>query len=193
MNSGDLHSITGLGWIALVHDKNDSLATQLFQFVHTKTLLPDPLFKLYQAAQLSKDSVLEASVAGTFAAAAADSMYGNMYSKYLIEVYTGVLHEPAKAETLAAAELNNRSTPQTNAWYAWALFSNGKKQAAQKVYEQFVSGKPLEGLELYWMGKMMQGIGKGYNAQQFFKAAGKNHYDLSPAMAADLEKIKGAY
>jgi hypothetical protein len=31
-------------------------------------------------------------------------------------------------------------------------------------------------------------LGKGYNAQQFFKAAYKNHYDLSPAMAGDLEK-----
>jgi hypothetical protein len=73
------------------------------------------------------------------------------------------------------------------------LFSNNKKEEAYKVYEQSVSGKPLEGLELYWMGKMMQGLGKGYNTQQFFKAAWKNHYDLSPAMAEDLEKNKGNY
>ena len=26
INSADFHSLTGLGWIALVHDKNDSLA-----------------------------------------------------------------------------------------------------------------------------------------------------------------------
>jgi hypothetical protein len=187
MNSGDFHSITGLGWIALVHDRNDSLAQQLFEFVRSKNKLPDPIFKLYQVAQQKKDSVLQARYAGDFAREASNVAYGNMYNKYLIELYTGILHNPGKAEALAAAELNNRSTPQTNAWYAWALFSNNKKDAACKVYQQSVSGKPLEGLELYWMGKLMQGLGKAYNAQQFFNAAYKNHYDLSPAMAADLE------
>jgi hypothetical protein len=33
----------------------------------------------------------------------------------------------------------------------------------------------------------MKGLGKGYNAQQFFKAAEKNKYDLSPSMMKDLE------
>jgi len=56
------------------------------------------------------------------------------------------------------------------------------------MYEKFVSGKPLEGLELYWMGKIMQGLNKGYNANEFFKAAEKNKYDLSPAKIKDLEK-----
>lgn len=193
MNSADYHSITGLGWIALVHDHNDSLARQLFELVHSKNKLPDPLFKLYQLAQAKGDSVQETASARLFAQYAADTVYGNMYNKYLIEVYTGILHEPAKAEALAAGELSNRSTPQTNAWYAWALCCNQKKDQAYKVYEQAVSGKPLEGLELYWMGKLMQAWGKGYNAQAFFKAAYKNKYDLSPAMAADLEKSNSSY
>jgi hypothetical protein len=38
------------------------------------------------------------------------------------------------------------------------------------------------------MGKMMKGLGKGYTAQQFFKAAEKNKYDLSPEMGKDLEE-----
>jgi Tetratricopeptide repeat len=188
MNSADFHSITGLGWIALVQDKNDSLAEQIFQFVHTKNKLPDPLFKLYQMAQQREDSILETEYANEFAAQATDTVYGNMYNKYLIEIYTGILHNPAKAEAISKNELSNRSTAQTNAWYAWSLFANNKKEEAYKIYEQSVSGKPLEGLELYWMGKLMQGLGKGYNAKEFFKAADKNYYDLSPAMQTDLKK-----
>ena len=188
MNSADFHSIIGIGWITLVHDRNDSLAQQIFEFVHTKNKLPDPLFKLYQMSQVRGDSMVETQYANAFAAKATDTIYGNMYNKYLIEIYTGILHNAARAEVIAANELKNRSTPQTNAWYVWTLFANNKKDQAYKVYEQAVSGKPLEGLELYWMGKMMQGLGKGYNAQEFFKAANKNRYDLSPAMAADLKK-----
>ena len=113
--------------------------------------------------------------------------YGNMYNKYLIELYTGILNEPAKAVVLAERELQNRITPQTYAWYAWALLADHKSDEAYKIYQQHVSGKPLEGLELYWMGKLMQELNKGYNANQFFKAALKNEYDLSPVYIRDLK------
>ena len=64
---------------------------------------------------------------------------------------------------------------------------NNKKDEAYKVFEQYVSGRPLEGLELYYMGKMMRGLDKGYDANAFFQAAEKNKYDLSPDMEKDLE------
>ena len=187
LNSVDFHSIMGLGWIALVHDKNDTLAQRIYQFVQTKNKLPDPLFKLYQMAQQRGDKALEKDYASQFVKAATDTVYGQMYNKYVIEIYTGILNQPAKAEYLAQNELHNRSTPQTYAWYAYTLFVNGKKDEAYKVFEQHVSGEPLEGLELYYMGKMMKGLGKGYNAQEFFKAAGKNLYDLSPDMQKDVQ------
>jgi hypothetical protein len=118
-------------------------------------------------------------------------MYGNMYNKYLIELYTGILKEPAKAELIAAKELTNRSTPQTYAWYVWSLFCNNKKDDAYINFEKYVSEKPLEGLELYYMGKMMLGLNKGYNAKGFFRAAYQNKYDLSPGKVKDLEKNLG--
>jgi hypothetical protein len=111
-----------------------------------------------------------------------------MYNKYMIELYTGILNNPSRAEEISKGELENRATAQTYAWYAWSLFCNNKKKEAYEQYEKNVSGRPLEGLELYWMGKMMKGMNKGYNAQAFFKAAYINKYDLSPAILQDLEK-----
>jgi tetratricopeptide (TPR) repeat protein len=186
LNSVDFHSIMGLGWIALVHDKNDTLAERIFKFVQSKNKLPDALFKLYQMAQGRGDKALEKKYAEDFVAKSTDTVYGKMYNKYVIEIFTGVLNEPAKAEELAKNELNNRATPQTYAWYAYTLFKNNKKDEAYKVFEQHVSGQPLEGLELYYMGKLMKGLDKGYDANEFFKAADKNKYDLSPDMAKDL-------
>jgi len=37
LNAADLHSIMGLGWIALMHDRNDTLAEKIFRFVQGKT------------------------------------------------------------------------------------------------------------------------------------------------------------
>ena len=188
INAADLHSIMGIGWIALVNDKNDSLAERIFSFVHTRTQSPEPVFKLEQAADLRPDSVLQKKYADEFVMLATDSSYGSMYNKYLLQLYTGILNEPAKALNLAKNELENRATPQTYAWYVWSLLANNKKDTAYAVYQQYVSGKPLEGLELYWMGKLMQSMNKGYNAQQYFREAIKNRYDLSPGIVRDLDK-----
>lgn len=185
-NGSDFHSLMGLGWIALVHDGNDSLADKIFSFVRGRLKSPDPLLKLSQACEAS-DTAASKKYALEFAEQAGSPVYGNMYNKYLIQLYTSVLNEPAKALTIAEKEMSNRTTPQTGAWLAWCLFVNNKKEEAYKAYQQFVSGRPLEGLELYWMGKMMKGLEKGYNAQQFFKAAENNKYDLSPLMRKDLE------
>ena len=187
----DLHSIMGLGWIALVHDHNDSLAEKIFRFVSSKTKLPDPLFKLAEIPKKGADSNLQLSAAKDFEQKATSVKYGRMYNKYLIQLYTGILHDPARAEAIAKDELTNRATPQTYAWYAWALFSNNKKDEAYKVFELHVSGQPLEGLELYYMGKLMMGLNKGYNAQEFFKAAYKTRYDLGPAIEEDLARQPG--
>lgn len=188
INGADFHCLTGLGWIALVHDKNDSLAKRIFAFVRTKNKLPDPLFKLVQTAQMRGDRLEEKEWARAFESEATKPVYGNMYNKYMIELYTGILNDPVRAEQISKHELENRATAQTHAWYAWSLFSNNKKKEAYEQFVKNVSGRPLEGLELYWMGKLMQGMNKGYNAQAFFKAAYLNKYDLSPAILQDLEK-----
>jgi hypothetical protein len=90
-----------------------------------------------------------------FADKASQSMYGDMYNKYLIELYCGILHTPEKALPLAKREIEVRPTAQAYAALAWTLYSNGLSTKAMQTYEGYVSGKGLEGLELYWMGKMM--------------------------------------
>lgn len=187
IDAADFHSIMGIGWIALVHDKNDSLAEKIFRFIHLQNHAPDALMKLEQLAEARGDSTAQKEWANKFVAQADQSVYGLMYSKYLIDLYTGILNEPSKAVDIAEKEIINRPTAQTYAWYVWALFSNNEKEKAYSVFKNTVSGKPLEGPELYYMGKMMQDMNKDYNAQQFFKAAHKNRYDLGPARQKDLE------
>lgn len=187
LNSSDLHSIMGLGWIALVHDKNDTLAEKIFNFVKTKTKSPDPLYRLILVAQQRNDQASELNYSKQFETIVTDSIYGRMYNKYLIQLYTGVLKNPGKAEAIAKSELENRATPQTYSWYAYALLENNKLNQANAIYKQHISGKPLEALELYYMGKLMEANKKGYNATEFFKAAKENIYDLSPTLARDLE------
>jgi hypothetical protein len=178
LNPADFHSMIGLGWIAMIHDKNDMLAKKIFSFVQEKSKKPDVLLKLSQLAGSGGDHALQKKYALEFSRKVSDSAYGNMYNKYLIDLYTGILNDPAKAEALASKELFNRATPQTYAWYAFALISNKKPEEAYAVFRDHVSGKPLESQELYWMGRLMKQLNKNYNADQFFEAALQNKYDF---------------
>ncbi len=187
-NASDLHSLMGIGWLALVHDNNDSLAKTIFEFAATKTQLPDPLFKLVAVAQQTRDSLLELKFAKIFEQEATRSLYGKMYSKYLIQLNTQILQQPKQAVAIARYELTNRATPQTYSWLVFALANNNQIDEAKKIYTEFVEGKPLEGLELYWMGKYMLAINKKYNAKQYFKEAAKNKYDLLPRIVMDIEQ-----
>ena len=189
LDASDLHSLMGIGWIALVHDQKDTLAERIFRFVRTKTKSPEVLLKLAMVAEQRGDSIAEKKYADEFVNIVTDTAYGNMYNKYLVDLYSNFLHEPAKAIAISERELKNRVTPQTYSWYVWSLFQHGEQEKALQFYDKYVSGKPLEGLELYYMGKMMKALNKGYNAQQYFKVAYKNRYDLSPAKAKELEEL----
>ncbi len=189
MNGADFHSFSGLGWIALMQDHNDTLAEKIFSFVREKNKLPDALYRLCMMASSRGDTLLEKKYAEAFAHEASDSLYGNMYNKYLIELYTGILNNRVQAAYLAKKELENRATPQTHAWYAWTLYSSNKKDLALEYFQKNISGRPLEGLELYWMGKLLRGENKGYDANAYFKAAYTNKFDLSPGIQHDLEII----
>jgi hypothetical protein len=188
LNGADFHSLLGLGWIAMVHDGNDELAARIFEFVNKECKLPDPFFKLMQLAEWEGNVRLQRKYSQAFVQSASDPRYGKMYSKYLIQIYSGILHEEGLAEKIARVELVNRPTPQTYAWYAWTLLRNHKKDEALRIFHRYISGRQLEGLELFWMGKLMEENQEGYNAIQFFSAARSNQYDLDPLVKKELEK-----
>lgn len=186
-NAADYHSLLGLGKIALMNDAAPAAAERIFRFIAAKNALPDPYYFIEWVAEQKGDSDLQKQYAQTYIEKTLDSRYGGMYHKYQIELYTGILNNPEKALALARIEINNRATPQTYTWLAWALHKAGQDAEAMQVYKDHVSGKPLEALELFWVGKMMKDLGKNYNAEAFFKAANKNRYDLSPEKQRELK------
>ena len=185
-NHSDHHSLMGLGRIALLNDNDPANAAKIFSFIGTRNHLPDPLYNLVWVAEQNGDSVQQKKYAEAFVDKATDAVYGGMYHKYLVELYTGILNAPEKALSISEKEIANRSTPQTYAWLVWALHKTQQDNKAWELYKTQVSGKPLEALELYWMGKMMSDMHKSYNAGEFFKAADKNRFDLSPLKQKDL-------
>ena len=192
LDHADFHSLKGLGLIAQYNDKNYILADKIFKYIAKKTQSPDIYFNLTQLAASMSNKALEQKYALEFSAKASQQIYGNMYNKYLIELNEGILNNKNSLLAIAQKEIENRNTAQSNSWLAWALYKNNKKNEALSIYKTQISGKPLEGLELYFMGKMMEAENKQYNAKSYFEAAYKNRFELAPAKINDLEtKING--
>ncbi|SEN05104.1 Tetratricopeptide repeat-containing protein [bacterium A37T11] len=190
LNPADLHSLLGLSLVALIHDADAVQAKRILHLVAQRNQLPEPFFRLYQLESWAHHASRAKYYAHEFAKRATDPKYGKMYSKYLIELYSGILQEPSLAERLAYAELADRATPQTHAWYAYALFINHKTKQALPIFDQYVSGQPLEAVELYYMGKLLKNAEHGFDAQNYLEKAADSPYDLSPAMLDDIEKLK---
>jgi hypothetical protein len=187
LNPSDFHSLLGLGRIVLLKDGDDRLADQIFQFVRQQFHGPDPLFQLQELALSLQDSVLARRYAEEFAREASDSSQGNRYGRQLVDLYTGILDNPSKAERIAAAETRNRANPAAFAWYAWSLFRNRKTQLAISVYQKQVSGRHLEALESFWMAKFLRVSGREKEANALFNSAQKNRFSLGPERLKDLE------
>jgi hypothetical protein len=188
LNPADFHSILGLGWIALVKDRNDSLSARIFEFVRGRFKVPDPLIRLSQVEEMQKTATEPSKNAVSFVHQAEEKEYGNRYNLNLIEFYTDQLADPARAETIAIKELVNRTSPQSFAWYAWTLYKNNKKDLAFQIYETRVKGKPLKALELYWMGKLLA-IRHDEEARPLFESAYKFRFDLDPSKQDDLNNL----
>jgi hypothetical protein len=189
LDQADYHSITGLGLVALNHDKNPKLAAKIFDYVASKTKSPDIYYRYVQLAQYLNDKKMEEKYALKFIEKASLPVYGNMYNKYLIEIYDATLNDSKKMLEIAKKELINRNTPQTSSWYSWALYKNNLKSEAITNFKTNVSGKPLEGLELFYIAKMLMAEKKEYHANEYFALAYKNRFDLSPNKKIQLENM----
>lgn len=189
LDASDYHSIKNLGMIALYQDKNPKMALKILNFIAQKTKSPDVFLDYMHLAQETNNAKAEQKFAQLFVKKASHPVYGNMYNKYLIEIYEGILNNPIKMLEIAEAEIKNRNTAQTKTWLAYALYKNNKKTEAMAVYKNNIAEMPLEGLELYYVAKMMTSENKKYNAKKYFEAAYNNRFELEPKKRNELNNI----
>jgi tetratricopeptide (TPR) repeat protein len=87
LNGTDFHSMMGLGWISWVNDHADSAAEKIFSFVRSKTQSPEALYKLTQLEASKANPESAKKYADEFIVSVENPAYGNMYNKYLIDLF----------------------------------------------------------------------------------------------------------
>jgi lipopolysaccharide biosynthesis regulator YciM len=150
IDSANLYALKGIANICFVADKNTVESERILKFIISTTEAPDLYLNLaeiseWKGNEKEKDDYLNIFLSKI----ASNEKYGNMYNKYLIDVYLNDKNDVAKALEIAEGEMNNRSTPETYSWLALANYKANRVEEATQMINKYVLNKTFEPQALY--------------------------------------------
>ena len=140
----NLYCLKGIAWIAYAHDNNTAEAKRILQYILTQTVMPDLKLLLAQIAETEGNKSEKQKLLSEFVATVTQPGYGDMYNKYLIEIYAEELNDHDKAFSLVEKELKNRFTPETCDWMAWTYYNKGEIEKALEYSRSYVHKRTFE-------------------------------------------------
>ena len=186
-DSSYLYALKGIAWIAFSNDHNTTEAKRIIGFLQQQTSIPDLKLMLAEIAEWEGDQKLALAYQKKFENEITHGDYGDMYNKYLIELYCGNLNAPAKALLLALREINNRPTPETYSWLAWVYYSMNEKEKALQYVNGFVAGKTYEPSILLQTAIIYEANGMKIEAKRLFESCLEAGFELGPVR---LSRVK---
>ncbi len=150
LDSANLYALKGIANICFVHDKNAVEAERIFKFILSTTDAPDINLNLAEISEWKGDIKAKNEYLHTFLTKIeSNKNYGNMYNKYLVDVYLTDKIDAVKALRIAESEMNNRKTPETYSWLALANYKANNIGLATEIINKNVLNKTYEPLALY--------------------------------------------
>lgn len=188
IDSSYLYALKGIAWVAFSHDKNSKEATRILQYLLRQTSMPDLYLTLAEIAEWDGDTTLKKEYILKFLSIAENPSYGNMYNKYLINVYAGELKDYDKATAIAEKEVSIRPTPETYDWLAWVYYKKGDLNKSRKLVKNFVLEKTFEPHALLHAAFILQDSEEKEMAVKLFKECEGNSYELGPVISKEIKK-----
>jgi tetratricopeptide (TPR) repeat protein len=175
-----IYVLKGLAWIAYAHDNNTAEAKRLLGFILSQTSMPDLYLTLSEMEDYEGNEPGKKEYIQKFLSLVKDSSYGDMYNKYLLDIYTDEIKNLNDAQSIALREVINRPTPETFSWLSWVYFRKGDIAKAHAIYNNNVKGKDFEPTSLYRGGYILAAAGKKEEAKKLFEQSLESSFELGP-------------
>lgn len=182
------HCLRGIAWIAYANDGKSAEATRIVNYLLSQAEIPELRLLLAEMAEAEGHSQEQWQQLRAFESAVTRPAYGNMYAKYLAELYAGPLLEPGKAVAVAEAEWKHRFTPETCDGMAWAYYRNGELDKALQITRKFVYGKTYEPGILLRSGIIFAAAGQKKEARELLEACAGSSFELGPAASREARE-----
>lgn len=182
-----VYALKGIAWIAYSHDRDLDEARRLINFILSQTHMPDLYLLLAELEEMQGNTGKKNALVQQFLSTVRHPAYGDMYNKYLIEIFVAENNLVA-ALRLAEKEVQNRPTPETYSWLAWVHALAGNKEKATAIYRRHVEGRSFEPDVLYKSGVVLAANGDKAGARKLFLDCLDASYELGPVTTGEIKK-----
>lgn len=179
-DSSYLYALKGIAWIAYAHDNNTKEAKKILQYLLSQTKTPDFWLTLAEMEEWEGNTEKSNSYKQLFLREVQQPEYGDMYNKYLIQVYTEQVKNYEKALQLAKREVNNRPTPETYDWLAWVYYNKGEKEKAYSIASTYVYGQTFEPDAMLHTGLIFAANQQEEKAREILEECLDSSFELGP-------------
>jgi hypothetical protein len=188
LDSANLYALKGIANICFVHDKNAAEAERILKFVLSTTDAPDLNLNLAEISEWKGDTKAKNEYLHTFLTKIeSNKRYGNMYNKYLVDVYLNDKIDIAKGLSIAENEMNNRKTPETYSWLALANYKANNIGLATEIINKNVLNKTFEPHALYAAAVILSKTDK-VASEKLKTVCKESEFELGPVKYARLKE-----
>lgn len=187
-DSSYFYALKGIAWIAYSHDKNTAEAKRILHFILSQTKMPVLWLTLAEIEEWEGNEVKKNEYVRIFLDEIEKPGYGDMYNKYLIEIYLEELKDPAKALAIAEKEVNNRTTPETFDWLAWVFYKQGENEKAFSYAKNNVKRQIFEPNAVLHTALIFSANGKKKEARLMLKECLESSFELGPIQTRKIKR-----
>ncbi len=145
INPNNWYALKGLAWIAYSHEKNYEKAISIVQQIAQYNNSPDLKLLAGELKTFASKRDEAEKILQNFIQEVTHELYGNMYNKYLIELYTTQEYSDLnKALQLAKHEVEERPTAESYDLLAYVYYKQGEHNKAKNIVYEEVLGKTSE-------------------------------------------------
>jgi lipopolysaccharide biosynthesis regulator YciM len=187
LDSANLYALKGIAMICYSNDQNSYEAKRIINFILSNTDTPDLYLTLAEISEWEGDVNGKQKYIDTFLSKINTPLYGNMYNKYLIEIYLNDKLDITKGLSIAEHEMTNRATPETYSWLAFANYKNNNIAKANELINNYVLNKTFEPEALYIASVILSNSNKPL-AQKLRKQCKESQFELGPLKLTKLKQ-----
>lgn len=189
------YALKGIAWIAFSHDKNPEAARSITKYLLERQSSPDLYLLLAEIEAFEGNTERAAQWENKFIATTSQPAYGQMYHRYLAEIYLDKPSAMNKSQYYIEKELANRPSASSYALLAQYYLKQGNKQKALETIEERVEGKTFEPDVLYQIGLVYKEAGLVNKARKYLNEAATASFELGPLTSkkiqSSLSELKG--
>lgn len=189
LDPNDAYSKKGIAWIVYSHEKNNIEALRILNHVTSYYESPDYDLLKAEIAEYSNDMDLKLQSLENYKMSVQNELYGDMYNKYNVMLYTDEMTLLDNAFEIAKREVENRPTPASYDLLAWSYFKAGDIDKAVEIVNEYVDGYTFEPEALYHAAEIYKAAGFNKKVEPLKAELLASAYELGPLMAQRIEQL----